>query len=136
MRMTDYQVNYTNHPNYKAKAPGKKGSPVRLFTNVSLAHVKLPAGDGYRFCKPCQRYSSASNQHCKVCKVCPSKDGSAWVHCKHCRTCVKPGRVHCHRCKHCLPAVHDCEENARVRSIGCHLCGSTEHRRADCPTRS
>ena len=83
MRMTDYQVNYTNHPNYKAKAAGKKGSPVRLFTNVSLAHIKLPKKEGYRFCKPCERFSSIANKHCFKCKTCPSQDGSTWV--RRCR---------------------------------------------------
>ena len=41
-----FQVDYDNHPLMRAKS--KKGSPVRIFTNIDAAKIKLPASEGYR----------------------------------------------------------------------------------------
>ncbi|XP_032229793.2 rRNA N6-adenosine-methyltransferase ZCCHC4 [Nematostella vectensis] len=134
MKMLDYKVDYDNHPLFKdKKAHGsKRGSPVRIFTNIPAANVKLPSKDGYRFCKPCQRYVSAENYHCSKCDACTSKDGRRYVHCEDCVACVKPGHVHCFTCKRCEPPGHEC--NRKV-STGCHICGEDGHKRRDCPQR-
>lgn len=44
------QVDYDNHPHFKGKnmKGSKRGSPVRIFTNISPAGLVLPAKEGYR----------------------------------------------------------------------------------------
>ena len=43
------QVDYDNHPLFKAGPNAKKkGSPVRIFTNLDPAKIELPASEGYR----------------------------------------------------------------------------------------
>jgi hypothetical protein len=46
--MCDYQINYVNHGSFKSAGGRKKGSPVRIFTNLPLEKVELPEGEGYR----------------------------------------------------------------------------------------
>ena len=45
------QVDYDNHPHFtsKGKKGGKRGSPVRIFTNISAAKFVLPKHEGYRY---------------------------------------------------------------------------------------
>ena len=45
------QVDYDNHPHFKSKQMkgSKRGSPVRIFTNINPADVVLPSAEGYRY---------------------------------------------------------------------------------------
>lgn len=135
LRMSDYQVTYRNHKSFGETTRKKsRPSPVRLFTNLAPPGLRLPPEENYRFCAPCNRYVSAGNAHCEKCNACTSKDGRSYRHCDGCGRCVKPGRVHCGRCQRCLLPGHAC--GAAVGGVGCHVCGSTEHKRRDCPERS
>jgi hypothetical protein len=51
----------------------KQGSPVRIFTNVNLQKLKLPASEGYRYCGLCKKWISPENKHCSSCNSCTSK---------------------------------------------------------------
>jgi hypothetical protein len=51
----------------------KKGSPARIFTNVALKEVELPAEEGYSLCETCSKYVAKENLHCAFCDKCPSK---------------------------------------------------------------
>eukprot|EP00050_Salpingoeca_kvevrii_P008931 m.305978 g.305978 ORF g.305978 m.305978 type:complete len:500 (+) comp18391_c0_seq1:33-1532(+) len=133
LSMSDFCADYDNHPLYKASKL-KKGSPVRAYTNIPGQNLVLPA-PAYRFCKPCKRYVSATNVHCRKCKTCPSKDGSTYRHCDQCGLCVKPKRVHCARCGMCLPADHECNALQKPGVGVCHICGMAGHKRRDCPER-
>ncbi|XP_065181270.1 rRNA N6-adenosine-methyltransferase ZCCHC4-like isoform X1 [Sycon ciliatum] len=144
MKMMDYKVDYDNHPIFTSsgkKKAEKRKSPVRLFTNINAGLLVFPAEEGYRLCKPCQKYVSAENQHCGKCHACTTKHGPTYVHCEACKACVKPGRVHCVTCKQCLPAQHDCtggvadseEGSAATAMPACHRCGKTGHKRRHCP---
>ncbi|KAM9330372.1 rRNA N(6)-adenosine-methyltransferase ZCCHC4 [Gastrophryne carolinensis] len=127
--MLDYQVDYDNHTQYKHGKTGRKQSPVRIFTNLSLETIVLPASEGYRFCTLCQRYVSSENKHCEICNSCTSKDGREWKHCSLCSKCVKPSWSHCSSCDHCALQDHPCG-----RSVdGCFLCGGKDHKRRRCP---
>lgn len=44
------QVDYENHPHFKGKQDkgSKRGSPVRIFTNIKPCDIKLPADEGYK----------------------------------------------------------------------------------------
>ena len=89
---------------------------MRIFTNLRLPGLQLPASEGYRFCAPCGRYVSRDNAHCDKCNSCTSKveqtctlnwlclliffydiivsilqDGRKYHHCDLCGVCVKPG---------------------------------------------
>lgn len=132
LHRTDYKVTYVNHPHYHSDI--KKGSPVRLFTNIQADKFFMPREEGYRFCKLCKRYVSKENEHCETCKSCPSKDGRTYVHCNACQSCVKPGREHCDVCKSCELPAHDC--NRQAEAIGCHICGDSAHKRRDCPRKN
>lgn len=46
-----WQVDYDNHPHFKSKnmKGSKRGSPVRMFTNINPADVVLPSAEGYRY---------------------------------------------------------------------------------------
>ena len=46
-----WQVDYDNHPHFKSKnmKGSKRGSPVRIFTNINPADVILPSAEGYRY---------------------------------------------------------------------------------------
>lgn len=89
MRMTDYKVYYSNHSSYKkCTCKNKIGSAVRMFTNITPKLLKLPSDEGYKYCKPCQRYVSPENNHCAKCDSCTSKDGRPSKHCDKCKKCV------------------------------------------------
>nr|KAG5697730.1 hypothetical protein BaRGS_006252 [Batillaria attramentaria] len=47
LTMLDYKVDYDNHTLFNTKGGKKKGSPVRIFTNISQSSLPLPAADGY-----------------------------------------------------------------------------------------
>ena len=129
--MHDYKVSYSNHPTYHNADKQVRGSPVRIYTNISGEKLSLPKED-YRFCKTCQRYVYKANRHCKECNACTSKDGRTYVHCIECKKCVKPGDVHCSSCESCKPLKHVCG-NKNV--MGCHICGNLDHKRRDCPRK-
>jgi len=140
--MHDYKVNYTNHPTFKVVTVGKdgvpnnskhvRGSPVRVYTNVTSAKLSFPTEE-YRFCKVCQRYVYKANRHCKTCNACTSKDGRTYVHCAECNVCVKPNYVHCATCASCKQEKHVCGEANALQ--GCHVCGEADHKRKDCPKK-
>ncbi|XP_033634478.1 rRNA N6-adenosine-methyltransferase ZCCHC4-like isoform X1 [Asterias rubens] len=132
--MLDYKVDYDNHPLFQSnrKKARKKGSPVRVFTNLQPSEIHLPLDEGYRFCKACKRYVAEENIHCTQCNSCTSKDGSTYKHCKDCQRCVKPGYVHCTVCQRCELPDHQCNR----QSMGCHICGSLTHKRKECTDQS
>lgn len=121
LKMSDYKVNYDNHPLFVLKEQGQKqGSVVRIFTNIPLKLLELPASDGYKFCKDCEKWVSNENKHCKKCKECTSKDGRTYKHCKICKRCVKPTWKHCKTCQRCMLQNHIC---GQVPNIGkCFKC--------------
>ncbi|XP_038647395.1 rRNA N6-adenosine-methyltransferase ZCCHC4 [Scyliorhinus canicula] len=129
LSMLDYQVDYDNHALYKHGNTGRKQSPVRIFTNLPPKDIILPAEEGYRFCSLCQRYISSANRHCEKCNACTSKDGRQWKHCQTCNRCVKPSWIHCDTCCRCVLQEHTCG----IAGDGCFTCGSTEHKRRECP---
>lgn len=131
-RMSDYQVTYRNHKSFGETRKKSRPSPVRVFTNLALPGLRLPSEEEYRFCAPCNRYVSAYNAHCEKCNACTSKDGRSYRHCDGCGTCVKPGRLHCGQCQRCMLPGHLC---GVAKGGGCHICGSTEHKRRDCSER-
>ena len=56
------QVEYVNHRAFKSGGgAGKKGSPVRIFTNIPLSELVLPASEGYKLCSKCQGPNSIKN---------------------------------------------------------------------------
>ncbi|XP_052282119.1 rRNA N6-adenosine-methyltransferase ZCCHC4-like isoform X2 [Dreissena polymorpha] len=131
--MLDYKVDYDNHALFRGDKGRKKGSPVRIFTNVDPGDVPLPETDGYWYCSSCKRYSSSVNKHCELCAACTTKDGPTYKHCEKCERCVKPSRVHCETCNICDIPSHCCSD---VRKKGCHICGSLDHKRRDCPVKT
>lgn len=130
--MLDYKVDYDNHALFKGEKGRKKGSPVRIFTNLEPKTVPLPKDEGYWFCKRCSRYCSRENQHCDKCDLCTTKDGGTYKHCDVCGRCVKPSRVHCVTCGVCDLQDHRC---GRTVSTGCHICGQAGHKRRECPNK-
>ena len=93
------KVEYVNHRAFKSGGgAGKKGSPVRIFTNLPLSELALPSSEGYRLCGECEAWVSAANRHCSKCGRCTSKDGSRYSHCDACQRCVKPSWRHCPEC--------------------------------------
>lgn len=109
LKMSDYKVDYDNHPLFVSCEQSKKqGSPVRIFTNVPLKLLELPASDGYKYCRYCEKWTSKENEHCKKCKDCTSKDGRTYKHCDTCKRCVKPTWKHCDKCKRCTLEKHAC----------------------------
>ncbi|XP_078588631.1 rRNA N(6)-adenosine-methyltransferase ZCCHC4-like [Branchiostoma floridae x Branchiostoma japonicum] len=133
-RMLDYKVEYENHPLYQEGPKSKKrGSPVRIFTNIPTDRVVLPQDEGYRFCALCRRYVAAENRHCQKCNCCTSKDGRTYVHCDLCKKCVKPAWSHCEPCGRCEPRDHVCSQ--RTHLVGCFICGDPGHKRRECPKR-
>ena len=93
------KVEYVNHRAFKSGGgAGKKGSPVRIFTNLPLSELALPSSEGYRLCGECEAWVSAANRHCSKCGRCTSKDGSRYSHCDACQRCVKPSWRHCPNC--------------------------------------
>jgi hypothetical protein len=109
LAMADYRVTYSNHKEFGGDGEGRKqGSPVRIFTDISLSDLELPASDGYKRCEPCDRWVAKENIHCQFCKSCPSKDGRTYVHCVSCGRCVKPTYTHCSTCHRCKLPTHTC----------------------------
>ncbi|XP_078669203.1 rRNA N(6)-adenosine-methyltransferase ZCCHC4-like isoform X1 [Branchiostoma floridae x Branchiostoma belcheri] len=133
-RMLDYKVEYENHHLYQEGPKSKKrGSPVRIFTNLPADRVVLPQQEGYRFCDLCRRYVAPENRHCQKCNCCTSKDGRTYVHCDLCQKCVKPAWSHCESCRRCEPRDHVCSQTQHLG--GCYICGHPEHKRRECPQR-
>lgn len=134
MQMVAYRVNYTNHRSYHAatsKGGRKQGSPIRIFTNIPLGQIPLPASEGYVQCVPCERWTFAGETHCAKCRDCPSKNGAAYVHCAKCATCVKPNYKHCDRCARCTQIVgHVCAEY--VTHLTCWICRTKGHNEQGC----
>ncbi|XP_063237537.1 rRNA N6-adenosine-methyltransferase ZCCHC4 [Bacillus rossius redtenbacheri] len=132
--MSDYKVNYENHPLFSKGPKGRKlGSPIRIFTNMSPRELTLPSGEGYRHCDACERWVSSENKHCAECGRCTSKNGQTYVHCSLCRRCVKPSWRHCARCKRCSLTTHKCEQFAtRGR---CSTCKMEDHTAKNCPLK-
>ncbi|XP_011303418.1 zinc finger CCHC domain-containing protein 4 [Fopius arisanus] len=132
LQMSDYKVDYENHPLFVTGSSGRKyGSPVRIFTNVSLNLLKLP-GDGYKWCKRCDKWVASENKHCKLCKSCTSKDGRRYRHCKICNRCVKPTWKHCDKCQRCVLEKHACGIKPKITGE-CFKCSRTDHIAKDCP---
>ena len=91
--------------------------------------------------------------HCQWCQKCVK--GGERTSCPYLYTkcnvyCI--GYVHCSSCSTCLPANHVCHSIVtRYRCLfickfillyiplycfsGCHICGSTSHKRRDCPKK-
>ncbi len=68
------QVSYENQKKFSTKStPHKKGSTARIFTNLSLEKVELPAREGYYYCDICKKYTFKENKHCQICNACASK---------------------------------------------------------------
>lgn len=130
--MLDYKVDYDNHDLFRGEKGRKKGSPVRIFTNLSPGLITLPASQGYWYCDQCKAYRSKENKHCFRCETCPTKDGNTYIHCQKCNRCVKPSRVHCDKCNICDLPQHNCGQSV---SKGCHICGDLDHKRRDCPKK-
>ncbi|XP_058808006.1 rRNA N6-adenosine-methyltransferase ZCCHC4 [Phymastichus coffea] len=131
LHMTDYKVEYDNHPLFVSKVNNQQqGSQVRIFTNIPLNLVKLPESDGYKYCKRCQRWVSSENKHCKICHSCTSKDGRRYRHCKICQRCVKPTWQHCKKCDRCSLPNHKCGQKPKIGS--CFKCNVTGHTQREC----
>jgi len=130
--MLDYKVDYDNHPLFKDGPKGRKlGSPVRIFTNIDPSTIELPADQGYKHCKLCNKWVSVENKHCKQCNACTSKDGRTYMHCNSCKRCVKPTWVHCAICKRCAQPDHVCQEIAFTQA--CFHCKKPGHKKRQCP---
>ena len=110
----------------------KRGSPVRVFTNIPLQSFKLPTeSNEYKLCKPCGMFVFNRAYHCNKCNSCESADGDSYHHCDICNTCVKESSKHCMRCETCHPARATClQPLTRYR---CHVCKDISHKRRDCP---
>ncbi|KAK0164843.1 hypothetical protein PV328_003415 [Microctonus aethiopoides] len=133
LKMADYKVDYDNHPLFVTGSNGRKtGSPVRIFTNISLDLLEFPEEDGYRYCKRCKKWIAAENKHCKKCKACTSKDGRRYKHCKICERCVKPTWKHCKVCERCVLEKHTCGLKPKITGH-CFNCNETDHIEKDCP---
>ena len=100
LKMLDYKIEYHPQSSFHL-CRGEKGSPVRMFTNISPS--KFPPLDemNYKYCFECDRYTLINNQHCHYCQICPSKDGLPYQHCLKCQRCVKAKRKHCDKCNVC-----------------------------------
>ena len=100
LKMLDYKIEYQSRSSLNL-CRGKKGSPVRIFTDICPS--KFPPLDdiNYKYCLECNRYTLLTNQHCFQCQSCTSKDGLPYKHCSLCRRCVKSKRIHCNQCDVC-----------------------------------
>ncbi|XP_012261260.2 rRNA N6-adenosine-methyltransferase ZCCHC4 [Athalia rosae] len=132
LKMSDYKVNYDNHPLFVKSVDRKVGSQVRIFTNVDLNLLKLPESEGYKYCKRCKKWVSEENKHCKKCKECTSKDGRRYRHCNICARCVKPTWKHCNKCERCTLAVHKCGNAPKITGR-CYKCNEFGHIEKACP---
>lgn len=108
LRMCHYAVNYENHAAFSSRG-SKHGSPVRIFTNVPLGGLRLPAEEGYRRCGECGLDVAAANRHCAPCGACTSKSGAPYRHCDLCSRCVKETWRHCPDCGRCALPEHPCQ---------------------------
>ncbi|XP_032590921.1 rRNA N6-adenosine-methyltransferase ZCCHC4 [Drosophila grimshawi] len=166
MQICDYKLNYTNHSRYTNVGESRRchGSPVRVFTNVPLELLQLPPGEGYKYCRKCERFTAVENVHCDRCGDCCSRNGQSYRHCQLCDLCVKPNYVHCPNCRRCCQREnHNCalyqskqrcwicgqrghiENNCGIlkcrnrkgtQKLGCLLCGKEQHTERRCPMRS
>jgi hypothetical protein len=124
---------------------------VRLYTNIPLPRFTAPRASGYRRCPACDVVVAETNRHCDKCAACTTKHGRApYVHCDACGRCVKPGFQHCAGCMRCAAPGHACDRGPATPSKAtataspreaslrgaCHVCGSLEHRRKECPQRA
>ena len=112
LEMSDYQVTYEKLGGYKEGQEGNRnlGSPVRIFTNLSLKLIDLShLPDQYRFCQTCQRYVAQTNRHCHDCQSCTAKNGGLYRHCHDCSRCVKFSWNHCSECGRCALPDHPCQ---------------------------
>lgn len=66
-------MSYENQKKFSQDSKLKKGSPARIFTNISLDKIELPKELGYTFCDVCKKYTFEENIHCYECNTCPSK---------------------------------------------------------------
>lgn len=133
LQMSDYKLNYTNHSRYTnvGVACRSYGSPVRLFTNVPLGLLQLPAEEGYMYCTKCKRYTAEENAHCERCSDCSSQNGQTYRHCSMCDLCVKPNYVHCLQCRRCSQREgHSCELYQSKQR--CWICGQRGHIETSC----
>lgn len=73
-----------------------------------LRLIVLPADQGYKYCKYCEKWVSEENKHCNSCDTCTSKDGRTYTHCDVCKRCVKPTWKHCASCEKCAQVDHKC----------------------------
>lgn len=121
LKMSDYKVDYENHPLFARSQDRKIGSPVRIFTDIDLSLLKLPESEGYKYCKRCKKWTSQENKHCKKCKDCTSKDGRRYRHCNTCARCVKPTWKHCKKCNRCTLEIHKCGEAPKITGQ-CYKC--------------
>lgn len=132
MEMLDYKIDYTNHETYHSGQNGRKqGSPVRLFTNVPLNLIQLPAKEAYRLCRKCNKWVATENRHCDRCKKCPSKNGATYIHCNLCENCVKPTYKHCNQCWRCTQIEnHECIKYQT--QLKCTICFEKGHNEFNC----
>lgn len=124
LKMLDYKIEYTSKSSLNL-CRGKKGSPVRIFTDISPSKFPPLDDENYKYCFECDRYTLLTNQHCFYCQSCTSKDGLPYKHCLLCQRCVKAERKHCDKCHVChLPnqcmikrksTVVDEEKNKKIK---------------------
>ncbi|UJR08122.1 hypothetical protein I4U23_012399 [Adineta vaga] len=100
LKMLDYKVEYTSNSSLHL-CRGKKGSPVRMFTDICPSKCPPLDETNYKYCFECNRYTLLTNQHCFQCQSCTSKDGLPYKHCSLCQRCVKAERIHCMKCNVC-----------------------------------
>jgi len=114
VQMSDFQVEYDNHGEFSAAGRSKKGSPVRIFTDLPLAAIDLSVvgGGKYRKCSDCNGiWTLATAQHCRFCGRCVARDGGRYKHCRECGHCVKESWRHCRKCGRCALPGKCCQEN-------------------------
>ena len=66
-------MSYANQEKFSSEKNFKKGSPARIYTNVSPKQIKLPEEQGYFYCSSCEKFTYAENVHCDKCNSCTSK---------------------------------------------------------------
>ena len=110
-QMSDYQVTYDQKSQYKQghqfQGRRKLGSPVRIFTTMSLSFLDLSHLENYRLCQTCSKFVILTNRHCHECGFCTAKNGGFYKHCYECRKCVKRSWSHCKKCRRCTLPNHD-----------------------------
>lgn len=115
LEMTDFKIEYENHPIFKEQSNlPKKTTPIRLFTNVKLNLINLGEIVGYKYCSICHRWVAQENNHCDKCGKCTSKNGKPFKHCDLCKRCVKYSWEHCETCQRCALKFHDCNQRFKI----------------------